>query len=102
MKPDVYNMTSHIAAKYGIDAAAEVAEFELANVKEVEEFVRNSGADCDFYLTRAMDVQLSEKHNALLKANYDRLINAGVEVTKSAFYIHDKAAEMVGGSNLYP
>lgn len=88
-------MASYLASKHGIDAATEVADFELDNVRAVEEYVRNSGADCDFFLTRAVDVQLSESHNTSLKAGYDRLIDASVESTKSVFYLHGKDAEMV-------
>ncbi|KAK7222899.1 hypothetical protein V2G26_010902 [Clonostachys chloroleuca] len=97
LKPDVYNMASYLASKHGIDAATEVADFELDNVRAVEEYVRNSGADCDFFLTRAVDVQLSESHNTSLKAGYDRLIDASVESTKSVFYLHGKDAEMISG-----
>lgn len=98
MKPDVYNMTAFLASKFGIAAATEVAEFEFANAKAVETFAKESGADCEYFVTRAVDVQLSEPHNASIKAGYDSLLAAGVDVTRNAFYMHGKDAEMVSNS----
>ncbi|KAF9776929.1 hypothetical protein IL306_004819, partial [Fusarium sp. DS 682] len=97
LKPDVYNLCSSMASKHGIDAAAEIAEFELANVEAVKNYVLENNVDCDFVLTQAVDVQLSEEHNTAIKAGYDKLINAGVNATKRAFYIDGKYAEMISG-----
>ncbi|WKT50679.1 FAD dependent oxidoreductase [Fusarium oxysporum f. sp. vasinfectum] len=96
IKPDVYNLCSRMASKHGIDAGAEIAEFELANVEAVKNYVLDNKVDCDLMITQAVDVQLSEEHNALLKAGYDRLIKAGVSATKSAFYVDGKYAETPG------
>ena len=84
-----------MASKHGIDAGAEIAKFELANVEAVKNYVLDNKVDCDLTITQAVDVQLSEEHNALLKAGYDRLIKAGVSATKSAFYVDGKYAETV-------
>ncbi|KAF6517960.1 hypothetical protein HZS61_002038 [Fusarium oxysporum f. sp. conglutinans] len=84
-------------SKHGIDAGAEIAEFELANVEAVKNYVLDNKVDCDLMITRAVDVQLSEEHNVLLKAGYDRLIKAGVSATKNAFYVDGKYAETVSG-----
>ncbi|EGU75886.1 hypothetical protein FOXB_13589 [Fusarium oxysporum f. sp. conglutinans Fo5176] len=83
IKPDVYNLCSRMDSKHGIDAGAEIAEFELANVEAVKNYV--------------LDNKLSEEHNVLLKAGYDRLIKAGVSATKNAFYVDGKYAETVSG-----
>ncbi|KAJ4050720.1 hypothetical protein NW761_005517 [Fusarium oxysporum] len=97
IKPDVYNFCSRMASKHGIDAGAEIAKFELANVEAVKNYVLDNKVDCDLMITQAVDVQLSEEHNALLKAGYDRLIKAGVSATKNAFYVDGKYAETVSG-----
>ncbi|EXL65945.1 hypothetical protein FOPG_17859 [Fusarium oxysporum f. sp. conglutinans race 2 54008] len=97
IKPDVYNLCSRMDSKHGIDAGAEIAEFELANVEAVKNYVLDNKVDCDLMITRAVDVQLSEEHNVLLKAGYDRLIKAGVSATKNAFYVDGKYAETVSG-----
>jgi hypothetical protein len=95
IKPDVYNLCSRMASNYGIQAGAEIAEFELANVEAVKNFILDNNVDCDLMITQAVDVQLSEDHNATLKAGYDKLVNAGVSVTKRAFYVDSKYAETV-------
>jgi alkyl hydroperoxide reductase subunit AhpC len=51
--------------------------------------------DCDLILTQAVDVQLSQDHDTILKTGYDKLRNAGVSATRKAFYIDEKYAEQV-------
>ncbi|KAM5380873.1 hypothetical protein ACJZ2D_003397 [Fusarium nematophilum] len=97
LKPDVYNLCSSVSEKHGIEAAAEIADFELANAEAVKDYVLNNGVDCDFVITQAVDVQLSEGQNAALKDGYDKFVDAGVKATRTAFYLHGKDAEMVSG-----
>lgn len=94
-KPDVYNLPSSMSEEYGIEAANEIAEFELANLEAVQNYVRSSGAKCDFVLTKAVDVQLSESHDKSLKARYDRFLSAGGKAAKNATRIEGDNAEKV-------
>ncbi|KAF5589650.1 uncharacterized protein FSUBG_11075 [Fusarium subglutinans] len=77
LKPDSYNAISAYASEYGIEAAAEVASFEAANVED------------------AVDVQLSTGHQRRIKEGYDKLIAAGLERTKDTLSVKEKDAEMV-------
>jgi hypothetical protein len=95
LKPDSYNAIAAYASEYGIEAAAEVASFESANVKAVTEYIRQNKVNCDFVLTRAVDVQLSTGHQRRIKEGYDKLIAAGLEPTKDTFSIEGKDTEMV-------
>lgn len=95
IKPDVYNLCSSMASKHGVDKAAEIAEFEIANLEAVKNYILDNNVDCDFMMTQAVDVQLSEEHNLTLKSGFDNLLNAGVSATKRAFYIDGKYAEKV-------
>ncbi|KAG4258772.1 hypothetical protein FPRO03_13438 [Fusarium proliferatum] len=97
LKPDSYNAISAYASEYGIQAAAEVASFEAANVKAVTEYVQQNKVDCDFVLTRAVDVQLSTGHQRRIREGYDKLIAAGLEPTKNTFSVDGKDAEMMSG-----
>ncbi|KAJ4245538.1 hypothetical protein NW762_014047 [Fusarium torreyae] len=97
LKPDSYNAIAGYASEHGIEAAAEVAAFETANVKAVTEYVQRNRIDCDFVLTRAVDVQFSSDHQRRLKNGYDKLVGAGVEVTKDTFSVPDEGAEMMSG-----
>ncbi|KAK2674315.1 hypothetical protein RAB80_009299 [Fusarium oxysporum f. sp. vasinfectum] len=97
LKPDSYNAISGYAFEYGIEAAAEVASFEAANVKAVTEYIQQNKVDCDFVLTRAVDVQLSTGHQLRIKEGYDKLIAAGLEPTKDTFSVEGNDAEMMSG-----
>ncbi|KAF5674286.1 gamma-glutamylputrescine oxidoreductase [Fusarium circinatum] len=97
LKPDSYNAISAYASEYGIEAAAEVASFEAANVKAVTDYIQQNKVDCDFVLTRAVDVQLSTGHQRRIKEGYDKLIAAGLETTKDTLSVEEKDAEMMSG-----
>lgn len=84
-----------MSEKHGVKAGAEIAEFEVANLEAAGEYIRANGVDCDFTMTQAVDVQLTEDHNTALKSRYDRFIAAGASIAKSAFYLDGKDAEMV-------
>jgi len=47
-----------MASKHGVAAAAEIAEFELANVEAVKDYIQGQSVDCDFMMTQAVDVEL--------------------------------------------
>lgn len=47
-----------MASKHGVDAGAEIAEFELANVDAVKNYVLENNVDCDLMITNAVDFQL--------------------------------------------
>lgn len=95
LKPDPYNGVATLAAEHGFKAAAEVAAFEASHVPALKDFIEKEGIDCDFVVTRAMDVQLSDEHCQRLKAGYDKLVAAGNESTKNAFFVSGKDAEGV-------
>lgn len=94
-KPDLYNVPSSAAQKHGIRAGVEIAEFELANLEAVREYVQEEGVDCDFQMTQAVDVQLDEAQNEALKRRYDEFVAKGGKVARRAFYTHGEKAEMV-------
>ncbi|KAH7137384.1 FAD dependent oxidoreductase [Dactylonectria estremocensis] len=97
LKPDSYNAISAYASEYGIEAAAEVANFESENVKAVTEYIRREKVDCDFVLTRAVDVQLSAKHQTQIQGGYETLLSAGVEATQATFSVSAEGAESMSG-----
>lgn len=95
LKPDAYFSIARLAKEHGVEAAAEVADFEIANVDAVTNFIRDENIDCDFVLTRAMDVQLSTELQDKAKAGYDYLLSQGVEATKQTYCPPEKYAERV-------
>lgn len=99
LKPDSYNAISRLASEYGVEAAAEVANFEYANVEAVARFIRDEKVDCDFVLTRAIDVQFSDRHQDKLEAGYKSLLENGIEATERTYCAPREYAEKV---NLLP
>lgn len=95
MKPDLYNFIANLAKDYGVEAAAEVAAFEAKHVYAVKEFVEKEGIDCDYTVTKAVDVQLDESHFNKLQDGYRRLIAGGSKATANARIIGAREAEAV-------
>ncbi|KAJ5173544.1 FAD dependent oxidoreductase [Penicillium coprophilum] len=97
MKPDLYNGIAGLAADHGVEAAAEVAAFEAKHVSILREFVKRENIDCEYTVTKAIDVQLSRECSASLKEGYEGLIKKGCEPTAKARYIPINEAEKFSG-----
>ncbi len=95
MKPDVYSSIGTLAARYGVEAAAEVAALEAKHVSAIKSVIDREQIPCDFEVAKAIDVQLDESHNAKLLTGYNALIAGGSEATKGATYASGSEAEMV-------
>ncbi|KAI8297025.1 putative oxidoreductase OrdL [Colletotrichum sp. SAR11_240] len=77
VKPDTYFNVPKYTKLYGADEAAKLAAFEASNVYAVKELVESEGLDCDFHLTRAVDVYLDPEHAKQTEAAYRELLKAG-------------------------
>ena len=99
MKPDVYNGIASLAVDHGVEAAAEVAAFEAKHVSFLKEFVEREKIDCEYTVTKAIDVQLSRSYSTKLKEAYEGLIEKGCEATTKAKYIPRNEAEKVSTSS---
>ncbi|KAJ5912178.1 uncharacterized protein N7473_001481 [Penicillium subrubescens] len=97
MKPDIYNFVATLEAEYGVEAAAEVAVFEARHVHAVKDFVDKERIDCDYTVTKAIDVQLCSGHFQKLKSGYERLVSNGFEPTKPARFVNAEDAESFSG-----
>ncbi|KAJ5666664.1 hypothetical protein N7462_011073, partial [Penicillium macrosclerotiorum] len=97
MKPDLYNWIATVAADHGIEAAAEAAAFEAKHVPMIKEFVDREKIDCDYVVTKAIDVQLSSDHYKWLKAGYEKLVAGGCEPTKQARFVEGEEAQSFSG-----
>ncbi|KAJ6014145.1 hypothetical protein N7540_008736 [Penicillium herquei] len=97
MKPDIYNFIGTLAADYGVEAAAEVAAFEAKHVHTVKDFVEKEKIECDYKVTKAVDVQLDEAHFNKLKDGCHRLVAGGSQPTTKVEIIESKDAEAFSG-----
>lgn len=92
LKPDPYNRPASLALTHGVEVAAEVAAFEAATLQAVKQAVEEEQIDCDFVLTRAVDVLMTDAIHDRMRAGFDRLRRAGVDVVaRDVFYEGDPA-----------
>lgn len=97
LKPDVYYQISSLADEYGIEAAEEVAAFELAHFSAVRSCVEEEKIDCDLDFDNVIDVQFDDRHCAKIKAGYESLLSQGAVTPKQAGFYPKEAAEAVSG-----
>lgn len=95
VKPDVYFNVPRYTKMYGAAAAAELAAFEAANVHAVKDLVEGEGLDCDFHITRSLDVYLDAEHAKQTEASYRELVKAGLVNLRDVGFIPKEDAERV-------
>ncbi|RJE22483.1 FAD dependent oxidoreductase [Aspergillus sclerotialis] len=95
IKPDPYYHASQITTEHGFDAGAEVANFEVANLQAVKEYVEGEGVDCDFMVTRAYDIHFSTKQHMNMKECVRELKEARVAAAQDVSEVHRQYAETV-------
>lgn len=71
-----YNILKY-SHQYTPSQAASFARFEAQNVLAVENLVEEEGIDCDFVLTRAVDVYLDEEHSKATLEDFGKLKELG-------------------------
>lgn len=71
-----YNILKY-SHQYTPSQAASFARFEAQNVLAVKNLVEEEGIDCDFVLTRAVDVYLDEEHSRATLENFGKLKELG-------------------------
>lgn len=71
-----YNILKY-SHQYTPSQAASFARFEAQNVLAVKHLVEEEGIDCDFVLTRAVDVYLDEEHSKTTLEDFGKLKELG-------------------------
>lgn len=80
---------------HGAKAAAELARFESSQVLAIKEVVHKEKIDCDFQLTRAIDVSLDQEHVDKAEDAFNELMESGAESVKDVHFTGKKYAEQV-------
>lgn len=101
VKPDTYFNVTKYTKLFGARAAAELVAFEASHVLAVKELVEREGLDCDFQLTRAVDVYLDPTHAKDTEAAYRNLVKAGEVDLRDVAFTPKKDAERVSSIPLY-
>lgn len=97
LKPDVYFQVPKYTALFGAAAADELAQFESSQVLAVKDMVEREGIDCDFVLSRAVDVCLDQEHADKCKREFLELQRDGRPSVRDVFFAEGAAAEAVSG-----
>jgi glycine/D-amino acid oxidase-like deaminating enzyme len=102
VKPDTYYNVSKYERIYGTQQAAELAKFESSGVLATKQLVETEGLDCDFHLTRAVDVYMDPQHATQTVAAYKRLLKRGEVDMADVEYTSKRAAERVKTPRTFP
>ncbi|KIW39160.1 uncharacterized protein PV06_08961 [Exophiala oligosperma] len=97
IKPDTYYSAPKYERLYGTRQAAELQLFESSQVWAVKELVDREGLECDFHLTRALDVYLDPDHAAQTYEAYQRMLNDGYFDLRDVSYTGKSDAERISG-----
>ena len=104
VKPDTYFGITKYKKMYGLKAAAAIQKFQSSQVLAVKNLVEREGLDCDFHLTRSVDVIMDAELAEQKLEEYNELVRGGVVDMKDVAYTPKHDAERVNTSILdtYP
>ncbi|PYI15273.1 FAD dependent oxidoreductase [Aspergillus violaceofuscus CBS 115571] len=97
LRPDIYGHIPTYIERYGLDAGVEIADFEYAHMQALKDLLAEEQIDCDFNITRNMNVYLSEDGGERARLVYEKLLAQGVAVAKDLHYTSAKNAEGISG-----
>ncbi|KAL4747098.1 hypothetical protein BDW72DRAFT_209854 [Aspergillus terricola var. indicus] len=97
LRPDLYGNIPKYIERHGLDAGAEVANFEIAHIKALKTLIAEEDIDCDLNLTRCMNVYLNEADGEKARKTYEALVAQGLEYTSDIHYTSMKYAEKISG-----
>ena len=95
LKPDTYFNVPRYSRLYGAKAAAEIVKFETSQVLAVKDLVERENLDCDFQLTRGVDVYLNEVFANRTADAYLKLAKEGLIDVRDVAYTGPEYAEQV-------
>jgi 2-polyprenyl-6-methoxyphenol hydroxylase-like FAD-dependent oxidoreductase len=100
LRPDLYGHIPTYVDRAGLRAGAEIAEFEIAHVKVIKKLIEEEKIDCDFTLTRSIDVWCNEEAANNAKAIYDQLVASDLEYMNDVIFHTGEKVESVSDSCL--
>ncbi|VUC29997.1 unnamed protein product [Clonostachys rosea] len=97
VKPIVYFAYGRQERIYGHEVANQIAEFQLSHVLAVKDLVEKENIDCDFHLTRAVDVFTDQAYADKITAIFNTMKSRGASVLRQVEYVGPKDAEQISG-----
>ncbi|KAF9251507.1 hypothetical protein DTO013E5_4065 [Penicillium roqueforti] len=97
LRPDMYTPMARLIDRAGVERALEVTEFEIAHIHAIKSLVEKEKIDCDFTLTRSIDVWTNEETARKAEQMYDALVSRDLNYMKDVFFVSGKNAEGISG-----
>ncbi|KAG5661337.1 hypothetical protein KAF25_005459 [Fusarium avenaceum] len=96
-RPDLYGHIPTYIDRAGERAGAEIAEFEIANLRAIKKIIEEEKIDCDFTLTRSIDVWCNEDSAKKAEAVYQSMVARNFEYMDDVvFYTGDRVEGICG------
>ncbi|KAJ5985470.1 hypothetical protein N7522_012666 [Penicillium canescens] len=96
-RPDFYGHIPTYMDRAGDRAGAEIAEFEIANLRALKKIIEQEKIDCDFTLARSVDVWCNAESAKKAKVVYDRMVAADFEYMEDAVFYTGEQVEGICG-----
>jgi len=74
---------SRVLREHGVEAANEIGNFHVKQIRAMKEVVDKEGLDCDFLLTRSFDVFMDEKQARDEEREIEYLRIVGIDVVRT-------------------
>jgi glycine/D-amino acid oxidase-like deaminating enzyme len=100
-RPDLYGHIPTYVDRAGARAGAEIAEFEIHNLRALKKTIEQEKIDCDFTLTRSIDVWCNADAAEKAKSVYDRMVSEGFEYMDDVIFYSGDNVEGVSESLIY-
>lgn len=95
LRPDMYGHIPTFLDRAGAEAAEEVACFEVAHLQSIKKLIHKEKIDCDFTLTRSIDVWCNEDAAKGARETVDRMVAKGFDYMDDVIFYDEKDAEGV-------
>lgn len=95
IRPEVYFSMPTYIKKYGFKMAVEISNFDMSHIQVLKDIVEKERIDCEFTLTRSMDVFLEEEPALQCKRAVDVMWQSGVSSMKDVQFTPSQYAEGV-------
>ncbi|PYH92282.1 FAD dependent oxidoreductase superfamily [Aspergillus ellipticus CBS 707.79] len=95
LRPDMYGHALRSIERD--ERGLEVPEFEVATMHVIKALIEREKIDCDFTLTRSIDVWCNEEAAVQAKGVYDLLLSKNLEYMKDVFFALGPDAEGISG-----
>lgn len=101
LRPDLYGRIPTHIRRAGAAQGSEVARFEIANLFAIKKVIEEEKIDCDFTLSRVIDVWCNREAAQRAKANYDAMVNLNLDYMMDVCFVTSEKAERVSHHVIY-